>query len=275
MPNTSEPRRTRSVAIARPASAAVASNVGEIVSPAFSLSPMKWSATYTPSQPVASACVDDGDDVGPGLGEVGPHGEAHGDDGRRPSAVVAHAHVEATVGHRPRAVVVGEVDDGVATLAARSHPSSSMTSWAGSKPMSVTASTVTSSNARLFGRPRASTRPPGERRVERRRAAARSRRGRCAPAPARSRPSPRRHRRLVRRDLDLDEPGGMRRLGDHDLEVREHVGGTLVGVEDEGPSAVVACARSPRRRSSRSPAIAADGAGRQLVDGHVRSRRRT
>ena len=45
MPNTSEPRRTRSVAIARPAIAAVASNVGEIVSPACWSSPMKWSAT--------------------------------------------------------------------------------------------------------------------------------------------------------------------------------------------------------------------------------------
>ena len=36
-----------------------------------------------------------------------------------PQLVVAHAHVEATVGHGPRAVVVGEVDDGAATLAAR------------------------------------------------------------------------------------------------------------------------------------------------------------
>ena len=35
----------------------------------------------------------------------------------------------------------------------------------------------------------------------------------------------------------------MGRLGDLDPEVREHIGGSLVGVEDEGPPAVVRALR--------------------------------
>ena len=48
--------RTRSVAVASPASAAVASSVGVSTVPKPPPSPMKWSATHTPSHPVASAC---------------------------------------------------------------------------------------------------------------------------------------------------------------------------------------------------------------------------
>ena len=57
MPKTSDPMRTRSVAWANAAMTAVASSTGVGRSEsAVSPSPMKWSAKYTPSQPVASAC---------------------------------------------------------------------------------------------------------------------------------------------------------------------------------------------------------------------------
>ena len=59
----------------------------------------------------------------------------------------------------------------------------------------------------------------------------------------------------------------MRRLGDLDPDVREHIGGSLVGVEDERPPAVVRALRHldvvvPGRHDRRPTA------GSQLVNGH-------